>query len=244
MANVDEDTNGAVEENGAESAAEPDSAVPRGPERTLFWWFCGLMGVNVASIVWLALRAESPSYLRGILDVFLQGATGAVVAYFAFRALFLYPFRIFDLLAIVLVLSLGLTATVDVLERLSGIGLIRESWEHEAFAYGGICQCCLISTSILVGGAALGLRHCALLKTERPLARVLTTVAGMLALPAAAGTVAFLVPVFSALSQAPAQALLWALLWLMSIVVTGANAVLFIKTLTLQEEIKAQEKMP
>lgn len=225
-----------------EEAEEGESTLLKGSERTLFWWFCGLLGVNVAGIVWLAVRSESPLYLRGVLDFLLQGATGALVVYFAFRALFLYPFHMLDLLAMVVVLSLGLGATEAVLSTLANTGLIHSAAE-EASHWASLCQAGLFTSSILVAGASLGLRHCTLLKLDRSLVRVVAVVSGMLALPAAAGIAAFLVPVFRELKEAPEHALAWLLVWLLSLAVTGINSVLFIKTLTLREEITAREKL-
>jgi len=224
---------------GPEQQDEGEAPSPRGPEHRLFWWFCGVLGANVVSIVWLAVRAESPPYLRGILDSFMHFATGAVVAYFAFRALFLYSFHLLELLAIVLVLSLGVKLTLDTLNSLSGLGLLSTPID-DAGRVGQMFQLCLITSSFLLAGAAWGLHHCTVLKLERSLARVVSIVAGMLALPAAAGIAAFPVPVVRKLVDAPNVALLWLLLWLASILVTGINTVLFIKTLTLREEIKAR----
>ena len=223
-------------------AAEALAEGPGGPERTLFWWFCGVLGANVLSIVWLAVRAESPPYLRGVLDSFIHFATGAVVAYFAFRALFLYSFHLIELLAMVFVLSLGVKLTLDVLNSLTWLGLI-STRRDDPGRFGQMFQLCLITSGFLLAGAAWGLRHCTVLKLERPLARLVSIVAGMLALPAAAGIAAFPVPVVKKLADSPNVALLWLLLWLASILITGINTVLFIKTLTLREEIRAREKL-
>jgi hypothetical protein len=66
----------------------------------------------------------------------------------------------------------------------------------------------------------------------------------MLALPATAGIAAFPFPVIRNLAAGwPDVALVWLLLWLASILVTGVDAVLFIKALTLREEIKARENI-
>jgi len=221
----------------------PEAPPPVGPERTLFWWFCGVLAANVLSIVWLAVRAESAPYLRSILDSFMQFATGAVVAYFAFRALFLYAFRLLELLAIVLVLSLGVKFTLDVLNSLSRLGLISTPVDGPG-RFGQMFQLCLLTSSLLLAGAAWGLRHCTVLKLERPLARLVSIVAGMLALPATAGIVAFPFPVIRNLAAGwPDVALIWLLLWLASILVTGVDTVLFIQALTLREEIKARENI-
>ncbi|MCY3024482.1 MAG: hypothetical protein NTW87_36365 [Planctomycetota bacterium] len=225
----------------ADGEAEDSSAAS--PERALVWWFVGVLAVNVAGVVWVAVRTESPSFVRSILDFFLYSASGAFVAYFAFRALFLYSFRLSDLLVIVLVLSLGMKATIDVLSSFSALGVINVNLV-EPGRVGQVFQVCLLTGSILLAGAALGLRHCTILKLEGAFARVLIIVAGMLALPAAAGSAAFPVPAVRQVMNEPQQALVWLLLWFVSLGLTGVNVVYFIRTLTLRTEIKSQEKLP
>ncbi|MGD0092197.1 MAG: hypothetical protein ABSE73_19960 [Planctomycetota bacterium] len=236
--------NDGSEENGNRpDEQESDAGLAlAGPEHRLSWWFCGVLGANVAGILWLAVRAESPPYLQGLLDSFMHFATGAVVAYFAFRALFLYAFHLLELLAMVLVLSVGVKLTLTVLDKWSAVGLISMTLDDPARP-GKVFQICLLTGSVLLAGAAWGLRHCTVLKLEHQLARLASIVAGMLALPAAAGLAAFPVPLLRGLGDKSHVALVWLLLWLLCLLITGLNTVLFVKTLTLREEITAQEKL-
>jgi hypothetical protein len=128
-------------ENGADEQDQGAGSASGGAERTLFWWFCGVLAANVASIVWLAVRAESPPYLHGILDSFMHFATGAVVVFFAFRALFLYSFHLLELLAMVFMLSLGVKLTLDVLDSLSALGLVPTAVDGPA-RFGEVVQLC------------------------------------------------------------------------------------------------------
>lgn len=237
--------------NGAEQKdpdGEPDeeneSPPMSGGARSLLFWFLVILGINVVSMLWLAVRADSPAYIRNILDFFLYGVVGATTAYFAFRALFLFPFRMSDLFVIVMLLSLELKIAVDQVNQLSMLNLLGyEVGDPEHL--GQIFQVCLLAASVAVGGAAFGLRHCQLLKIDGTFGRALTIMSGMLSLPAAAGIAAFLVLAVLSLSNGQtSEALVLMLLWFGSMAITGLNVAYFIRTVTLNAEIAAQEKMP
>ena len=227
-------------------SARSDAEEVTPAQRSLWFWFALILGVNVVGLVWLAVRAESPPFLRGILDIFMNTATGAAAAYVAFRALLHFPYRFPDLLVMVSVLSLGMKATVDFVKGLANIGYV----SHELASgerFGEMFQLCLWSGSILIAGAALGLRHCTLLKIESVPARAATLIAGMLVLPALAGVVVFPVMLIRAFLLGHSDAefgVVMLLLWIGSMLASSVNTRCFMKTLTLNAEVDAQEKLP
>ena len=240
------------------------ATVEKSPERRLLIWFLALVALSAASLLWLACRAESPSYLRSAMDFCMQAALGGLVAYLAFRTLFLYQFHLSDLLLMVLVLSLGMKITIEEAQRLAMLDIINERIgdpEH----WGELLQICLVVGSVLLLGAAFGLRSCQARKLDKTLPRLLNILAGMLALPAAAGVAVFpvwlmhlagmlklpdtVVPVqllpHVREHASPARfSLLILLYWFCSIFITAINSVNLIKNLTLTVEINAREKMP
>jgi hypothetical protein len=234
-----------AEDRSPEEPEENSNEQPlHGSSRSLALWFAVILGVNVLSMLWLSVRADSPAYVRSVLDFFLYGTVGALTAYFAFRALLMFPYRMQDLFVIVMLLSLELKIAVDEIGRLAMLGLLfygPDNPEH----FSQIFQVGLLTGSVAIGGAALGLRHCYILKIESPLGRALTVASGLLVLPAAAGTAGLLVLAgFSFSMNRQDEALLQLLLWFAAMIVTGINVVLFIKSITLQTEIDAKEKMP
>lgn len=229
----------------ARSAADGEEEVTAS-HRSLWFWFALILGVNVVGLVWLSVRAESPPFIRGILDIFLHGAMGAAAAYIAFRALLRFPFRFPDLLLMVTVLSLGMKMTVDFVKGLAAMGIV-DSELASGERFGEIFQFCLWSGSVLVAGAALGLRHCTLLKIDGFLPRAVTLVSGMMVLPAMAGVVVFPVVLIRELFSARANtsvAAVMMLQWIGSLAATAINARCFVKTLTLAAEVEAREKLP
>jgi hypothetical protein len=228
--------------------AEDTSLVTgRSPERQLVVWFFLLLGLVILSMIWLAMRKSSPPYVRTILDFFLNVATGGAVAFVAFRSLFLYRFRFFDLLAIVAGLSLGMHQTVELLKSLALYGVFGERYSvDDPQNVGKVIQICLVVSSVLMAGSALGLRHCAILKIESGPRRVLAIIAGMYSLPAAAGIATFPVLILRDLviPGSPRNQLpVYTLLWITSIVFTIINVAYFIRTLTLKAEIDATEHL-
>jgi hypothetical protein len=214
------------------------------PQRSLLFWFVLILGINVAGLLWLSVRAQSPDYLRGVLDAFFHTAAGGAVAYFAFRALLRYPYRFPDLLIIVTILSLGMKATLQVLASFEALGVLHASTEA-GVRYGQMFQICLLTGSVLLAGAALGLHNCHTLKISATGVRLMCITAGMLALPAAAGTAAFpvlLVSEFAGRARGDV-ALLFLLRWVGSVVITVININYFIRSLILKTEVQAQEML-
>jgi hypothetical protein len=229
-----------------EEQAEPlKSGAPGAPERRLLMWFFALMVASACGLLWLSFRSDCPPYVRIAMDFVIYLSTGGIVAYLAFRALFMYPFRFPELLAIVMVLSWAMKQTVDTLADLAAVGLI-SSYTEEPQKLGQIFQICLIVGSVLLVGTAFGLRTCFLLKLERAASRLIAVVAGTVALPAAAGVVAFPTLLIRELATgAVGDSALWFIFfWMLSIVATGINIANFIKGMTLTAQIDAQEKMP
>jgi hypothetical protein len=180
------------------------------------------------------------------MDFLLYSGTGTLIAYVAFRVLLVYPYRFMDLLVLVIVLSLGMKSTVDVLWDFGERGYIRNRTDPET-SLGPLIQLCLLTASVLLVGGAYGLRNCKLLGLDGAFARMLTVFSGMLILPAAAGVFTFPVIVLKdalspgGVSDNTGEIIL---LWFGSTFVTVINIVHFIKTMTLKAEIAAQEKMP
>lgn len=229
-----------------EEQAEPlKSGSPGTAERRLLKWFFVLIVASACGLLWLSFRSDCPAYVRIAMDFVIYLSTGAIIAYLAFRALFLYPFRFPELLAIVLVLSWAMKTTVDTLSDLAALGLI-SSYQEEPQKLGQMFQICLIVGSLLLLGTAFGLRTCYLLKLDRAISRLVAVVAGTLVLPAAAGVIAFPVLLIRELAtgQVGDSAPWFVLLWMLSFVVTGINAANFVKGMTLTAQIDAQEKMP
>ncbi|HYF50867.1 MAG TPA: hypothetical protein VEJ63_15740 [Planctomycetota bacterium] len=228
----------------SETMAELATVEPT-PDRRMFVLFAIVVGVSMLGILWLAVRASTPDAVRDSMDFVLQTGMGALVAYAGFRALVLYPFRFFDLFVIVATLALfmsGAIQTIEAVERSGYFEAVRNS-----SMLGVTVQICCIAASILLAGAALGLRHCLLLKIESTPKRMLTVFSGMLALPGAAGFFVFPVLVLGdALStegtspDTPA----YLLFWLISVIAVVVDCVCLVKTMALTHEIQAQEKMP
>jgi len=223
--------------------SEKGDAGLRGASRKLMFWFFVTIGANVAGLIWLAVRANSPAEVRTALDVLFQIATGATVAIFAFRTLVSYPFLTSDLFGMVMVLAAWAKWTVDSVRGFSQLGFVAD---RGGLHIGTAIQFFLLSASVLVAGAALGLWACQRLKIERPLARLTRIVPAMLSLPAAAGCAAFLVLAlgeFNPQSKNMTRALLWMILWFAALILTVLNAATFIRALALRAEIEDQAKI-
>jgi hypothetical protein len=228
---------------------DPDSQQPiagslHGPDRPIIAGFFIALGLSIAGLLWLAVRAESPASVRLVLDIFVQLALGISVALLAFRALMAFPFRISDLIVMVLVLSLSLQAVLFVIWRFYDIGLLHPGSaprEHP----GEIAQTCLIIESLLLAGGSFALRTCHRLKIQSAAVRAITLISGMLVLPGAAGTIAFLVLIGMQVSLGEYLYLpVFALLWLASLGVTILNVINLARLMMLGAEITAQEHLP
>jgi hypothetical protein len=237
-----------------EPSDESSARRPR-PERTILLWVLAVFALNLVSILILAARAGSPAVASRVLDLFLLICTFGALVFLGFRALYTYPFRIIDLMLMVFLLSAGINATINAVTMLSHFGLTPAvflklpelSWlrmNEEGWAFADLLAASMVTVSLMLAGAALGLRHCHLLKIDHGAARLVTVACGMLALPAAAGVVAFpvvLVRHFVAGQPNAGHAAWLMLLWFISITITTINAVLFIKTLALHSEVSARE---
>jgi hypothetical protein len=234
---------------GAESPGDGDTSLVTGrsPERPLVARVLALLGVVVLSLFWMALRNNSPAHLRVILDFMFNVFIGGLAAWVAFRALYFYSFRLGDLLAMVAGLSLGMHQTLELLKSLAAVGVFGE---HAAIDdprnLGLVILSCMIVGSALLAGAALGLRHCAVLKLEGAFVRASVVLAGLFALPAAAGLAAFPALILRDMlmpGRAYEHTAWFALLWLASIFFTAVNIICFIRTLTLNAQISAREHL-
>lgn len=194
--------------------------------------------INLAGLVWLGVRTNSSASVRASLDVVFQLAVGGGLAFASFRALIAYPFLMTDLFAMVLVLGAWLRVTVDGVAALSKVGMLPKL-DAEA-QFGQIIQVSLFSISVLVAGAAIGLRTCLRLQLKTVGARLLTIVPAMLALPAGAGCAAFaLVALAEFTSNGSNQkATLWMVCWFASVIITFMNLATFIRLTALNAEIK------
>jgi len=233
------------DESAAEGMLEDFASREPSPDRRMFMLFAIVVGVSFCGVLWLAVRSSTPEAVRDSMDFILQAGMGALLAYAGFRSLVIYPFRFFDLLGIVILLSLFMKIAVETIEGIAASGFFEFS--ESSARLGVTVQVCCIAASVLLAGAALGLRHCTLLKIQNTPARMLTVLSGMLVLPAAAGFFVFPVLVLrDALSpEGTSQdtgAFLFA--WLVSVIANVVNATCMIKTMALTHEIEAREKMP
>lgn len=207
--------------------------------------------VNFMGMLWMAVRSNSDASTRTVLDAMAQLALGASAAFVAYRLLILYPFRILDLLTIVMTLAAGTKVVIDALTSFSQYSLIFEGQVRDSEKFGPVILTVLLSCSVLMAGAALGLRYCARLKLDRPFGRIWAVISGMLSLPAMAGFLVFALTFISALSDrdaffngddSSARAersrqiadfmALSVMLWFGSLVFCISNAILFLKSLT------------
>ncbi|MCW8131457.1 MAG: hypothetical protein KIS92_13995 [Planctomycetota bacterium] len=148
---------------------------------------------GTGGMLWLAVREDSSPDTRRILDGMASLFIGGLMALAAYRVLINFAFRILDLIAIVMTLSLGLKATIDSMAVLGARGLIWEGRVTDGDKFGSVLLACLITASILMAGAALGLRYCARIKLDRPMHRIAAVISGMLAFPAVIGVPVFVI---------------------------------------------------
>jgi hypothetical protein len=223
---------------------QPISGRQPGPDRPIIVGFFAALGLSVAGLLWMALRADSPPSVRLVLDIFLQVALGASAVLVAFRALMASPFRISDLLVMVLLLSLAMKVVLDIVTRFSAIGLLHADADTGE-RFGVTAQICLIVGSLLLAGAAFALRTLHHLNIDRPATRIITLASGMLALPAAAGALAFLVLIVMQLVGNDFHYVpLFAVLWAVSLGVTLFNIANLARLMALRAEVTAHEHLP
>jgi len=242
---------------------ESQDAAPTGPRleplptyREIGWrWFAALVGVTTAGMFWLAVRQESDPSDRRVLDALSNLAVGGLLAYVSYRVLVRFAFQIFDLLTIILLLSGGVKVTIDAFHVLATQGLVFEGRVTDSEQYPTVLLACLVNSSILMLGAALGLRYCYKLKLAAPLRRVGTVAVGTLAFPAAAAFPVYTLEVLGQLATLFTtskelqpewydHALASVLIWLASFVVSIANAALFLRSVAVSETVTTGVEAP
>src|SRR5262249_31095944 len=88
-------------------------------ERRAVFWVWAAIAADIAGLLWLGVRAESPAWMRMTLDILMAAFVCGAILAAAFRYLLLYPFRIQDLLLIVVVLSSSAVFVLNQLSKLS-----------------------------------------------------------------------------------------------------------------------------
>ncbi|MCZ7648778.1 MAG: hypothetical protein M5U26_26555 [Planctomycetota bacterium] len=215
------------------------------PPAQLSWvrWLLLLMGANAFGMTWLAVQFSTPESGRSAMDGIMRILVGAATAYAGYRILTRFAFRTLELVAMVFVLGLGVQATLYFLENFSRVSFLWEGSVQDREKLPTVLQLCLFTSSLLLAGAAWGLRYCEKLRIEGSLGRVWAMVSGMLLLPAAA---LFVTLPTSALFGLMAGAddldtLVYLLLWMGSFVVCAWNLKLFVASLALHAGIKDGE---
>ena len=233
-----------IEHTSGESGEAAVEEMQRRERQAIFWVYAAVIA-DIAGLLWLGVRAESPPWMRTILDILMQAAVSGAVLAAAFRFLLLYPYRIYDLLLIVVVLSLSARFVIAEIGKLSAIGLI-----HTRVAdlenMGELALAFTIVGSILLAGAATGLRTCHRLKIERPAARMLTLAASMLTLPASSASIALAVLLVLAVVRPGAVEIRPTTvvgLWFASLAITFINIRNYLRVLTLGAQITSKETL-
>lgn len=206
----------------------------------------GLTLASVGGMVWLAVREDSSPDTRRILDGMASLLIGGCTVAVAYYVLVRFAFRILDLIAIVMTISLGLKVAIDSMSVLGAQGLIWEGRVTDSDKFGSVLLACLIVASILMAGAALGLRYCTRIKIEQPIHRIAAVVSGMLAFPSMIGVPVFLVACFHdvmALFEPVKReevGLSHFFLLLASLFVISANSTFFLKSIAITGEVTPQ----
>ncbi|MEI6235186.1 MAG: hypothetical protein WCT04_19180 [Planctomycetota bacterium] len=164
-----------------ESEPDDDPLVFKSPEQKLAVWFGVIFGANMICLLLLAARSSSTTPIRGWLDVGIFTCVAGVAALGISRALFLFPFRLLDLVVMITALALGMKGAIEVarLIRRSRITEISEIPEGQLIAVT-----CLFTGCALMGGATVGLRYCRCLSIDSPVKRAVVLVSGMMWMPA------------------------------------------------------------
>src|ERR1043165_2096720 len=180
----------------------PSSAAASPPERRFLRWGANVFAANVLCVLMLAGRAASPERLRGYFDILVFVCLVGGASFAVIRLMFVYPYRLLDLVVIVMVLSLGMKYAID------GARFFQHTEWYEKFLSGSppnpgaaqqesegpsaqaMAEWCIVTGCVLLAGAALGLRHCRLLNADGPLKRAAVLACGMVVIPAPVGLVA------------------------------------------------------
>jgi len=221
---------------------------PAAPERAITTWAVVLIGATVVSALMLAARAESPPDVRGFFDIAIFAGVIGVASFAIVRLLFVYPFRLLDLMMIVIVLSLGMKGAI---EAAHAWRYAQEQWlpkpsqrAHATQMYILYAESCMITGCVMLGGAVMGLRHCRLLAIDSQLKRNATILCAMVSLPALAALILIPIKLLNNLvternTSRESLTLICALLF--SFVATLANAAMALKTIALTAENAGRE---
>ncbi len=230
-----------------------EETAPQSPERKILIWVAILFGTNLLCLLMLAARSEGPANMRGYFDVAIFSCLLSVATFAVVRFMFLYPFRLLDLLVMVVTLSIGMKGAIAMAHW------IRYAQYRDVFANPGTpsfsqipdaslsvlyVESCMLTACILMGGAALGLRNCRLLKIESPLKRAAVLVFGMAALPAPVGLVTipfYLLHKLVTEKQTSADSLDWIAALAFSGIAALSNASFSIRTMALNTQNSTQE---
>lgn len=231
----------------------PDAPLPDRPleppepgERQVLKWVAALFGASLLAAGWLAARADSDPGVRDALDTILQIALGGLFLGGAYRLLAFYSYRLLDLLTIVVVLSLGLKVALDGVSGLQEFlgDPVPDEPVRLQVQLGPTALSCLLISSVLLCGAALGLRYCTRLKLHHSRQRVAAILYGMLAFPGIVGIFAFPALVLSEMvgsSNLDERTPFYLMLAVASFLVTLRNGMLIFRSMALEDEVIATD---
>lgn len=224
----------------------PDDLPPQGdpgdsphaaPERQIAFAAVIIVAANLVCLLLLAARAESTPQARGFFDIGILACVLGVATYGIARFMFLFPFRLLDLLVMVITLAFGMKGAIEAVRWYEGERGAASGWPLYA-------EACMLTGCVLLGGAAMGLRNCRILHVERPLRRAIVLVFGILYLPAPITLVLTPFHLLHALltaQQTTLDSLAWIVALIFSAVVTVANSAFSIKSMALKTENASQE---
>jgi hypothetical protein len=218
--------------------AETHDAAPHSiPERQIALAVAIVFAANIVCLLLLAARAESAPQSRGFFDIGILACVLGVATYGIARFMFLFPFRLLDLLVMVVTLALGMKGAIE------GVRWF-ESERVDATGWPLYAEACMLTGCVLLGGAAMGLRNCRMLNVETPLKRAVVLVFGMLYLPAPITLVLTPFHLLHALltaHQTSLDSLGWIVALFFSAVITASNSFFSLKTMALKTENATQE---
>lgn len=211
------------------------------PERKIFVWLLIIFGVNFVCLLLLAARANSPETLRGYFDVGIFACMTGVAILGIVRVMFLFPFRLLDLLVMVATLGFGMKGAIEIAHWVQRLQLRMFS---EMPGPALMAEICILVGCIMTGGAAMGLRNCRTLNVESPIRRAIVLIFGMMALPAPIGLVtipAYLASAFMSQPHTSISSLIWMVAMLFCALITVSNSLFSIRGMALKTENATQE---
>ncbi|HLX60222.1 MAG TPA: hypothetical protein VKX17_02960 [Planctomycetota bacterium] len=215
------------------------------PERKIIGWALALFAANLVCVLMLAARHATPENLHGFFDVIIFACILAAASFAMIRLIFYHPYRLLDLMVMVLVLSGGMKAAIESVRAIHAYYLNSESLRPESRPEPVMyAEACLLVGCVLMSGASLGLRHCRLLQINSPLRRAIVLSAGMLVFPAPLalfGIPLYLLDGFLNGKSGSLNANLWIVLLAAAFIATLINASLILKTIVLKTQNVAQE---